>query len=100
MGATRTSYSIAETRNQFAALVRNVEEKKRAIKITRRGKTVAVILSVDEYQRMQRGSAQKGFWEAYQEWRSAWQAEDLSIDDGIWDDVRDRSPMPEGNVWD
>jgi prevent-host-death family protein len=99
MGTTKTSYSIAETRNRFAALVRDVEEKKRAIKITRRGKPVAVILSADEYQRMQRSSAQKGFWKAYQEWRTVWQADDLSVDD-VWEDVRDKSPMSKENVWD
>jgi prevent-host-death family protein len=39
------SYSIAEARDQFAALVRRVEEQKQPVHVTRRGETVAVILS-------------------------------------------------------
>jgi prevent-host-death family protein len=45
-------YSIAEARNNFAALVRDVETKEGAVAVTRRGKQVAVLLSIEEYGRL------------------------------------------------
>jgi antitoxin Phd len=53
------SYSIAEARDNFAAIVREIEERVSAIELTRRGKPVAVLLSVGEYRRLsgQAGSA-------------------------------------------
>ena len=56
-------FSIAEARNQFTALLRRVEERA-PIGITRRGKTVAVIVSLADYQRLQ--GEGRGFWDAYQ----------------------------------
>ena len=50
---TRTA-SIAEARNQLPALVHSAESGQ-SIALTRRGKTVAVLLSIEEFQRMQRG---------------------------------------------
>ena len=44
-------FSIADARNQFAELVRRSEQD--PIHITRRGKTVAVIVSIEEYERLQ-----------------------------------------------
>jgi prevent-host-death family protein len=53
------SYSIAEARDNFAAMVRDIEERVSVIELTRRGKPVAVLLSVGEYRRLsgQAGSA-------------------------------------------
>ncbi len=49
-------YSIAEARNHFTAIVRDVE-REAAVELTRRGKPVAVLLSVQEYKRL---SSNKG----------------------------------------
>lgn len=46
------NYSIAEAKDHFSELIREVEEG-RAVKITRRGKTVAVLISETEYARRQ-----------------------------------------------
>ena len=59
-------YSIAEARNHFTALVRAVERES-AVELTRRGKPVAVVLSIQEYERLL--TRQTRFWEAYSAFR-------------------------------
>ena len=44
-------YSIAKARDHFTSLVRTVERES-AVELTRRGKPVAVILSIREYERL------------------------------------------------
>ena len=82
-------YSIAEARHDLAALVRRLE-KSRHIQITRRGKTVAVLLSLQEYQRLI--AERVGFWKAYTDFRSAVTPADLLTDFDIFKDVRSREP--------
>lgn len=55
-------YSIAEARQDLAAIVKELEQQP-AIQITRRGQPVAVLISAREYERL--SSRQTGFWEAY-----------------------------------
>jgi prevent-host-death family protein len=95
-----TSYSIAEARNQFAALVRDAEESNRPVEVTRRGQPVAVILSAEEYARLLANQPERDFWAAYEEWRQKWQVPDLDMDpEEIWGDVRERTPAPDVNPW-
>jgi antitoxin Phd len=82
-------YSIAEARHDLAALVRKLEEK-RQIHITRRGKTVAVLLSIQEYQRLT--AERRGFWEAYDKFRGVVNLEELQIDVKIFNGSRSREP--------
>ncbi|WP_420630696.1 type II toxin-antitoxin system Phd/YefM family antitoxin [Candidatus Leptofilum sp.] len=56
-----TTYSIAEARNQFAALVRDAEESKQPVQVTRRGQPVAVILSAEEYGRLLANQSKRDF---------------------------------------
>ncbi len=56
------SYSIAEARDQFATIVHNLE-KNSPVEVTRRGKPVAILLSIEAYQRLQ--SPKTNFGEAY-----------------------------------
>jgi prevent-host-death family protein len=82
-------FSIAEARHDLAALVRKLDEK-RQIQITRRGKTVAMLLSIQEYQRL---TAQRvAFWEAYSKFRSAVKPAELQIDVGIFKEARSHDP--------
>ena len=60
------SYSIAEARDNLAAIVHDVEETA-AVELTRRGKPVAVLLSVDEYRRL--AANKRDLWDAYTEFR-------------------------------
>jgi prevent-host-death family protein len=86
-----TTYSIAEARDRFAALIRQVERKRQAVQVTRRGTPVAVILSQEEYDRLLNSQMEHNFWPAYHEWRRAWEPE-LWADDDTFGDVRDQSP--------
>lgn len=89
------TYSIAEARNQFAAIVRDAEETNRPVQVTRREQPVAVILSAKEYAKFQTHKPKRDFWTAYLEWREKWDIDNLDIDpNDIWGDVRDRTPTP------
>jgi prevent-host-death family protein len=95
-----TSYSIAEARNQFAALVRDAEESNRPVQVTRRGQPVAVILSAEEYARLLANQPERDFWAAYEEWRQKWHVSELDMDpEEIWGDVRERTPAPDIDPW-
>lgn len=65
-------HSIAEARNNLARLV-HVAEDGEPVRLTRRGKPVAVILSVAEYERLR--AAGDGLWDRLQRFRDAVEAE-------------------------
>jgi len=69
-------YSIAEARHHFAALVHEVEDA-HTVEITRRGEAVAVVLSMEAYQRLL--SPKQDFWEAYETLREVHNFEVLDI---------------------
>ncbi len=95
-----TSYSIAEARNQFAALIRDTEESNRPVQVTRRGQPVAVIISAEEYARLLANQPERDFWAACEEWRQKWDVSGLDIDpEEIWGDVRERTPAPDIDPW-
>ena len=73
-------YSIAEARQDLAALVRKLERQP-FIEITRRGKPVAVLLSIEEFQRLSKGGT--GFWQAYTAFRQEANLAGLQIDPGL-----------------
>jgi prevent-host-death family protein len=82
-------YSIAEASDNFAQVVHTVEQGK-SVEITRQGKTVAIVLSLEEYKRLttQRFEFGKGL-EAF---RQKYQVQNLDIDsDNIFEDVRDKT---------
>jgi len=84
------TYSIAEARDHFTELVRAVEEET-IIQLTRRGKLVAILLSPDEYDRLQ--EKQIGFWDAYTEFRRHLDEQALDLDpDEIFANLRDQTP--------
>ncbi len=83
------SFSIAEARNDLAALVHELENK-RVIELTRRGKPVAMLVSLREYERMR--GAETSFWDAYTRFRERQDLRALKIEPKIWKDVRDVSP--------
>lgn len=96
----RTAYSVAEARDQFAALIHQVEAHKQPIQVTRRGEPVAVILAQGEYERLQeRLRSSPALWQAYLDWREEWGVDEWEDDIDPFADVRDRSPVPERNLW-
>ncbi len=82
-------YSIAKARDHFTSLVRSVERES-AIELTRRGKPVAVMLSIQEYKRLL--TRQTGFWEAYTAFREQVNLRELDIEPDTFTSLRDRSP--------
>lgn len=81
-------YSIAEARDNFAQVVHTAEQGK-SVEITRRGKPVAVVLSLEEYQRL---TNQLRFGEGLEAFRQKYQVQNLDIDpDNIFEDVRDKT---------
>ncbi|MDP9454781.1 MAG: type II toxin-antitoxin system Phd/YefM family antitoxin [Actinomycetota bacterium] len=83
------SYSIGEARDSFAAIVHEAERGS-ALELTRRGKPVAVLLSVEEYRRL--SGNKKGFWEAYSDFREGKDLEQLNIRPEVFEGLRDASP--------
>lgn len=89
------TYSIAKARDQFTEVVRQVESEA-VIQLTRRGKLVALLLSPEEYNRLQ--NQHVGFWEAFAPFRQQIDEQaadtgdrDISVDE-IFAGVRDQTP--------
>ncbi len=82
------SFSIAEARHNLAALIHELEHWP-LIQLTRRGKPVAVLLSVREYQRLVNNSV--GFWDAYTAFRASTDLAPLDIEPDIFQGLRDQS---------
>jgi prevent-host-death family protein len=84
-------YSIAEANNKLAKIVRDAESGK-PVKLVRRGKPVAVVLSLREYERLAR--PKEDFWSAYLRWRSQVDWSQITNDEitQVFKDVRDSSP--------
>ena len=82
-------YSIAEARNHFTAIVREAEQES-AVELTRRGKPVAVLLSIQEYRRLSGGTG--GFWKAFTKFKNKVDLVALEIEPDTFSQLRDRSP--------
>lgn len=97
--AMTTIYSIAEARNQFAALIREVEEGDEPVQVTRRGEPVAVILSRDKYEQLLAQQSRLDFWQAYQAWRQKWQVDTWEDEADPFAGIRDHSPGRRVVLW-
>lgn len=90
------TYSIAEARDSLAALVHEAESG-HPVKLTRRGKSVAVIVSETEYQRLQ--PKKTNFWEAVKKFRATHNLTEDPFTDADFEGLRDKSPGREFS-WD
>ena len=86
-GKSENSYSVAEARNDLPGLIHAVD-RRGPVKITRRGKPVAVLLSIDQYDRI--AAPRPTFTEAYAAWRSS--TRDVAVDRAHFERLRDRRP--------
>jgi prevent-host-death family protein len=84
-------YSIAEARNNFTSLVHAAEAGAR-VELTRRGKPIAVLLALSEYQRL--SDKRSGFTEIYQDFlRRNPEFADNAVEPEEWlRDIRDSTP--------
>jgi antitoxin Phd len=83
------SYSIAEARDRFARIVHDLE-RTRLVQVTRRGRLVAVLVSVREYERLRSGRA--SFWPACERFRASHDLRALGLEADVFAGVRDPSP--------
>jgi prevent-host-death family protein len=97
---TIKSYSIAEARDQFAALVRRVERQKQPVHVTRRGEAVAVIMSAEDYELILAQQSQQDFWRTYQTWRQTWQVDEWTEERDPFTGLREQASGRELPTWD
>ncbi len=81
-------FSIAEAKNRLPAIIHYVE-KGPYVELTRRGKSVAVLLSIQEYERLSRKYT--GFWSALSEFRQKIEDEGIEISERDFKGLRDLS---------
>jgi len=83
------SYSVAETKNGLTKILRLVERKGH-VHITRRGKPVAVVMSVEEFEALR--PRRPTFGEAFRRFEQSEHAEHAVFDDEFFEGLRDQSP--------
>ena len=83
------SYSIAEARANLPTLIDQVEAGV-TVELTRRGKGVAVMISVAEYQRLR--SKRTTFQDAYQKFLKKYSLAEVGLEQDFARKLRDRSP--------
>ncbi|MEA1900092.1 MAG: type II toxin-antitoxin system Phd/YefM family antitoxin [Thermodesulfobacteriota bacterium] len=81
-------FSISEAKNRLPTIIYNVE-KGPYVELTRRAKPVAVLLSIQEYERLSRKYT--GFWNALSEFRRKIEDERIEISDSDFKGLRDLS---------
>lgn len=86
--------SIAEAKNHLPRLIHQVEAGD-DVHITRHGKPVAVLVSVERYRQLHQHG--KGLWQAIAEWRGQYAG--CELEDEEVDGWRDRTPAREF-AWD
>ena len=81
-------YSVAEAGERLAHVVQEAEQGM-TVELTRRGKPVAVVLSLDAYEHL--SSKPRSFWTSYQEFRRKFGDLEVETQDAFAN-VRDPSP--------
>ena len=81
-----SKYTISEAKNRLPSIVHSVERGP-AVKLTRRGRPVAILLSIKEYEKLMRKNV--GFWNALTNFRK--QAGELGISENDFEGIRDHS---------
>ncbi len=82
-------YSIAEARNRFAEIVHDLKHVSR-VEVTRRGRPVAILISVEEFEILLSGNVT--FTGAYEAFRSKFDLAREGIEPADFEGLRDQSP--------
>ncbi len=82
----RKRYSLSEAKDHLSRLVHAVA-RNGTVEITRRGRPVAMLVSMEEYERLH--GRRVGFWQALEAFRRG-AGRDMSLGDGVFFDLRDR----------
>jgi prevent-host-death family protein len=80
-------YSIADARRNLPSLVDEAQAGSE-VHLTRRGRAVAVVVSVEEYERLKANRV--GFSEAYEEFRKRFPVGRAGIEPRYFQSIRDR----------
>lgn len=80
-------YTIAEAKNKLPSIIHSVE-KGAPVKLTRHGRPVAVLLSINQYDKL---SKREGYWRALNSFRKLMQKENVLISDEDFKGLRDFS---------
>ncbi|MGD9974788.1 MAG: type II toxin-antitoxin system Phd/YefM family antitoxin [Desulfatirhabdiaceae bacterium] len=86
-------FTISEAKNKFTAIIHCIE-KGPSVKITRRGRPVAVLLSMKEYEVLCQNRIK--FWDALEAFRE--KNLDVEISNPDFENLRDRSSGREVNL--
>ena len=86
-------YSIVQARDHWAKIVHAVEKGK-PVELTRRGKTVAVLVSARDFQHV--SDTGNDFWERLVAFRKELVREGVAIDPGMFKNLRDNAPPRKG----
>jgi antitoxin Phd len=81
-------YSIAEARDRLTKLVRDAE-KGISVELTRRGKPVAILVSLSEYEKLQKRNT--SFWEAFEKFKSEVDLKAIGIEPATFEGLRDQT---------
>ena len=84
-----SDYSIADAKDHLPEAVR-AAERGDTITLTRRGKPVAVLISIDRFRGLE--LSRPDFWELARELRRRAASEGAAFDEGDFEGLRDRSP--------
>ena len=82
-------YSIAEARNHFAEIVHDLKHVSR-VEVTRRGRPVAILISVEEFEMLRAGNVT--FTSAYEAFRNTHDLAKEEIEPEVFEGLRDPSP--------
>lgn len=85
----RKQYSIAAAKDNLPGIVHEVEQNG-PVEFTRRGKPVAVLLSMEEYERLE--PRKRDFGAALMRWREKIEREGIDIPLDTFEGIRDKSP--------
>ena len=81
-------FSIAEAKNRLPSIIHDVE-KGPLVKLTRRGKPVAVLMSIQEYERL--NYKYNSFWRTISEFRQKIKNKGIEISSNDFEGLRDPS---------
>lgn len=89
--------SVTQARNTLTRLIRKAEDGE-PVHITRHGKPVAVLVSRDDYDRLESGVPRRDFWQGIMEWRAQASFDWPELTPDEVDGWRDRRP-PQEPAW-
>ncbi len=81
-------FTIVDAKNKLPSIIHSVETGQ-AVKLTRHGKPVAVLLSIKDYQRLNR--KREGYWSALNSFRKQLKKEGVFISGEDFKNIRDKS---------